>query len=1100
MPRRRTWLGNSVARKPGDVLTGCANRSRTLPAVSHRITRANASARKIEVALLGDKGAVVTSKADDANGSLVDSEGINSATISQADVANNDPAEQIVAGRSDRIDEDHQSLLHDDGEDPEPEPEPLGHVSFVGTNKKKGNEVIDEEEKIRGSSSQLKCVFNYEDRYRFSRILSSDCLIFDSHFESGNLAMANRVTYGDARDKNTQVQEYDLSLHHDINSLGHNQWFYFSVSNTIAGCRVKLNIVNLGKSDSLYNNGLRPLMFSQMSATEGKGWHRVGEDVRYYRNKISAPFEKGRPRGSRVYNTLTFTHTFERSNDVCFFAMCYPYTYSDLQHYLYNLQRDESRNSNFRRDVLCRTLADNTCDVLTVTEGNCRTPAKLEKRLGIVITARVHPGESNASWIMQGIIDFLTGDGKVARQLRKKFVFVSLLRPAAYFDLDFAFPFFSVAQRPRSSRHASILSPLIDATQKIVPMLNPDGVINGNYRTSLAGVDLNRRWDKPDPELHPTIWAVKDMVKRLQKTRLVIMQTDIHGHSRKEGLFVYGCVPDRGWYRYLTEKKERARLARLSLEVEAKRQKEMVNGGGDAPKKIVAFGGSTSGNSNNLKNGSVGSSRPTSAMGSNQESAGEGGKNGGGVAGENAPPANEHSLEALEMNASINEKLRARMFPRIFDSVSKNFLMDSSSFKLQKNKASTCRIVMYEELGIICSYTLESSFSGLDGYHFSTKDLLDMGRDFCLSLVEFADYLEIENANTTRAGGTMRGGVEERVGFPLDEEDSSFLEDSNAGLEDSIASLFTVTDGSGTLPYGPLNALMQKEIEYLQRKGIDGENDAYDSAGSDSDPSGDNLTREELRKQFDRKERRRAKAKKASHRRPTVRKANGSSSNNASEVVGGGGRDDAKRHQRKQVSKLGLDLDKKPTRPAGMKNGRRSFSEGLYSKTPRYKANGDRDTAAGEGISINRAQSASAADRRSGSTAASNGRLRGNFAHQQATKAKKIGQNRVGGGGGGGYGKQNGDIRRIETKVKQGEADPRFVMEGNITLAKRKSRQSIYIYTAEHINNNPPPLNCWKSNDYEQNPIFAKFSIVNHFFFFESLSEGVLKKIIVIVF
>lgn len=27
---------------------------------------------------------------------------------------------------------------------------------------------------------------------------------------------------------------------------------------------------------------------------------------------------------------------------------------------------------------------------------------------------------------------------------------------------------------------------------QVVPMLNPDGVINGNYRMSLAGVDLNR--------------------------------------------------------------------------------------------------------------------------------------------------------------------------------------------------------------------------------------------------------------------------------------------------------------------------------------------------------------------------------------------------------------------------------------------------------------------------------------------------------------------------------------------------------------------------------------------------------------------------------
>lgn len=32
---------------------------------------------------------------------------------------------------------------------------------------------------------------------------------------------------------------------------------------------------------------------------------------------------------------------------------------------------------------------------------------------------------------------------------------------------------------------------------KIIPMLNPDGVINGNYRCSIAGCDLNRKWQCP---------------------------------------------------------------------------------------------------------------------------------------------------------------------------------------------------------------------------------------------------------------------------------------------------------------------------------------------------------------------------------------------------------------------------------------------------------------------------------------------------------------------------------------------------------------------------------------------------------------------------
>lgn len=36
-------------------------------------------------------------------------------------------------------------------------------------------------------------------------------------------------------------------------------------------------------------------------------------------------------------------------------------------------------------------------------------------RMGVVITARVHPGETNSSWIMQGLIDFLISDSAHAK-------------------------------------------------------------------------------------------------------------------------------------------------------------------------------------------------------------------------------------------------------------------------------------------------------------------------------------------------------------------------------------------------------------------------------------------------------------------------------------------------------------------------------------------------------------------------------------------------------------------------------------------------------------------------------------------------------------
>jgi len=67
-----------------------------------------------------------------------------------------------------------------------------------------------------------------------------------------------------------------------------------------------------------------------------------------------------------------------------------------------------------------------------------------------VLTGRVHPGESNSSFVVEGLLEFLVSEETAAKTLRDRYVF------------------------------------------KIVPMLNPDGVIVGNYRCSLSAHDLNR--------------------------------------------------------------------------------------------------------------------------------------------------------------------------------------------------------------------------------------------------------------------------------------------------------------------------------------------------------------------------------------------------------------------------------------------------------------------------------------------------------------------------------------------------------------------------------------------------------------------------------
>lgn len=46
-------------------------------------------------------------------------------------------------------------------------------------------------------------------------------------------------------------------------------------------------------------------------------------------------------------------------------------------------------------------------------------------------------------------------------------------------------------------------------------MLNPDGVILGNYRTGCTGKDLNRRFKLTDPILFPEVYSLKTLVKEM---------------------------------------------------------------------------------------------------------------------------------------------------------------------------------------------------------------------------------------------------------------------------------------------------------------------------------------------------------------------------------------------------------------------------------------------------------------------------------------------------------------------------------------------------------------------------------------------------------
>ncbi|KAM5225933.1 cytosolic carboxypeptidase 2 isoform 7-T7 [Hipposideros larvatus] len=306
-------------------------------------------------------------------------------------------------------------------------------------------------------------------------------LLFESRFESGNLQKAVRV----------DTYEYELTLRTDLYTNKHTQWFYFRVQNTRKDATYRFTIVNLLKPKSLYTLGMKPLMYSQLDAnTHSLGWRRVGKEIKYYKNQTGD--------GQQPFYCLTWTIQFPHDQDTCFFAHFYPYTYTDLQYYLLSVTNNPIQSQFCKLRTLCRSLAGNTVYLLTITNPS-RTPQEAAAKKAVVLSARVHPGESNGSWVMKGFLDFILSNSPDAALLRDVFVF------------------------------------------KVIPMLNPDGVIVGNYRCSLAGRDLNRHYKTILKESFPCIWYTRNMIKRLLEEREVLLYCDFHGHSRKNNIFLYGC-------------------------------------------------------------------------------------------------------------------------------------------------------------------------------------------------------------------------------------------------------------------------------------------------------------------------------------------------------------------------------------------------------------------------------------------------------------------------------------------------------------------------------------------------------------------------------
>ncbi|XP_063683114.1 cytosolic carboxypeptidase 2-like isoform X42 [Bolinopsis microptera] len=467
-----------------------------------------------------------------------------------------------------------------------------------------------------------------------------DVLRFESRFECANLFRARRVG----------PYEYELELRWDYFTMKHTQWFYFRVSNTKAGPTYKFTIINLLKSGSLYNEGMKPLFYSERNAkNKNLGWLRMGHNIHYYKNNIRRKDCKG----ERYQYSLTWQFQFPYTSDVCYFSHCYPYSYTDLQKDLLEIANDAVKSQYVKQRILCHSLGGNMVHLLTVTTPSTHLTEAKQKR-AVVVTARVHPGETNSSYMMRGFINFITGSSPDAKVLRDNFVF------------------------------------------KIVPMLNPDGVIVGNYRSSLAARDLNRNYKNPIKDAYPSIWSVKAMIRRMLTEREVVLYCDLHGHSRKMNVFMYGC--------------------------------------------------------------------------------------------ENKDPG---------------LRLQERVFPNMMSRNTSKFKYSSCRFKVQKKKEGTGRIVMWQQMGILNSFTMEATFAGYNNVHFNSRDLEDMGYHFCDTLLDYCDpdtsKVEHVLANLTRIvmsqyAAKIGKSIEDLKDLPLEDLDISDLESSDGGSDSSVS------DGPPKLP------------------------------------------------------------------------------------------------------------------------------------------------------------------------------------------------------------------------------------------------------------------------------------------------------------
>ena len=265
----------------------------------------------------------------------------------------------------------------------------------------------------------------------------------DSHFDSGNIEVV------EIRDNNV----VNLRIKKDAGDK-HMQWFHFRVDGA-QNQPCTLRIVNAGE------------------ASYPKAWdgYRVCTSIdRRNWTRVDTEFKDG---------VLTIDHHPE--GQMQWYAYFAPHSYEQHLDLLAHCQLSDL----VAVDRLGATVDGRDLHRLSIGSGS----------LQFWVIARQHPGESMASWWMEGFLDrLLHPDDAISRQVRGM------------------------------------------VTLHIVPHMNPDGAIRGHLRCNAAGANLNREWADPTLERSPEVYHTLAAMD----TSGVDFCLDVHGDEELPYNFLSG--------------------------------------------------------------------------------------------------------------------------------------------------------------------------------------------------------------------------------------------------------------------------------------------------------------------------------------------------------------------------------------------------------------------------------------------------------------------------------------------------------------------------------------------------------------------------------